>query len=346
MALTWRVCSRWHFYLILLIATIWYALVGSVPHPWSSGRRVTAASHRTQPPAHASVLDAGSRLSNLQPNTSKPHWRRLDDEEWHACYIRGCALTRLLASPQLPANKATQWTTYAQLSQNGWISSTQSRSSTKDAASLIQGAIAALRLPAADDSSWIHIEWTHSQASSDGKFHATGAVYEQLYNAAAGVIVAIHNESPEHVMAPPPASQLVPLRKWSDVVYLTWTHVCSTATPPADPKGLKYILRVNVVNWNSRDAVERVIGGDLETLTDWPGTSIDPSSEEGLALLGTPNGNGIGWLFLQHKSTLGGVREVRESRVWDPHERVRKMFGGGEGSVYPSMFFHVAVGAG
>jgi hypothetical protein len=37
----------------------------------------------------------------------------------------------------------------------------------------------------------------------------------------------------------------------------------------------------------------------------WPGVIFDIESEEGRAILGTPNGSGVAWMLIQHSKALG-----------------------------------------
>lgn len=40
----------------------------------------------------------------------------------------------------------------------------------------------------------------------------------------------------------------------------------------------------------------------------WPGMTFDIAGEEGMAILGTPNGAGTAWLLIQRKRELGHRR--------------------------------------
>lgn len=62
---------------------------------------------------------------------------------------------------------------------------------------------------------------------------------------------------------------------------------------------------------------------------EWPGHTFEPGSPEFVALLGTPHGNGVGLLLIQHKAELGATRAVKSIRVWDaeePNLRYQMMF--------------------
>jgi hypothetical protein len=48
---------------------------------------------------------------------------------------------------------------------------------------------------------------------------------------------------------------------------------------------------------------------------DWPGTTFTLDTDEGLALLGTPNALGVGWLLAQHEEAFGEKR-VTSITVW------------------------------
>lgn len=70
---------------------------------------------------------------------------------------------------------------------------------------------------------------------------------------------------------------------------------------------LQYIFRSNIIN----TATQQVI---LQTLTDnnintgppkWPGKEFAIDSQEGRALMGTANGNGVAWILFSHREQLG-----------------------------------------
>jgi hypothetical protein len=124
----------------------------------------------------------------------------------------------------------------------------------------------------------------------------------------AGILVATNNHVPQ-------ASHRVPLpalRHWSDVAFLQWSLLPSlgVSTPP-----LNYILRAGIENKATIAIISHVLGysASIKTYYDdaevrrpaWPGTTFAIDKSDALALLGTPNGSGVGWLLAQHKAELG-----------------------------------------
>jgi hypothetical protein len=65
----------------------------------------------------------------------------------------------------------------------------------------------------------------------------------------------------------------------------------------------------------------------------WPGVTFDIESEEGKAILGTPNGAGTAWLLIQRKRELGR-RRIEKVTVF--HAGMKEdMFG------WPSLLFWI-----
>ena len=62
----------------------------------------------------------------------------------------------------------------------------------------------------------------------------------------------------------------------------------------------------------------------------WPGLTFSIESDEGLALLGTPNGRGVAWLLKQHEELSG--KRASKVTVWCDVEKV---------PLKPSMLFHL-----
>ena len=70
-----------------------------------------------------------------------------------------------------------------------------------------------------------------------------------------------------------------------------------------------------------------------DTYFEWPGISFEVESEEGRAILGTPNGSGVAWMLGQHKGQFAGKRV----------ERVTVFYAKKKGDLYrwPSLLFWV-----
>ncbi|PTU21961.1 hypothetical protein P175DRAFT_0436220, partial [Aspergillus ochraceoroseus IBT 24754] len=99
------------------------------------------------------------------------------------------------------------------------------------------------------------------------------------------------------------------ISKWSDVVYINWATLAKSTRTPVSK--LKYLVRTHIVNPDTLNILKIVCGGPCPA---WPGKSFDINqkkrggvllNQNGLALLGTPNGGGGAWLLINHKGSLG-----------------------------------------
>lgn len=100
---------------------------------------------------------------------------------------------------------------------------------------------------------------------------------------------------------------IVPLDRWSDVVFLEWKKLCKKAHVPVS--SLKHVIRYNVDNKPTEDVIQDVFGLDRP---DWSkisrGRRFHPDEEEFAALLGTPNGSGVAYMLIDHKGQFGQMR--------------------------------------
>ena len=139
------------------------------------------------------------------------------------------------------------------------------------------------------------------------------------YNVAHGAIVALNNESPAHVENPPPKDQLVPLRSWSDIVFLEWLNQCDPINKePEKAKSLKHVFRNNIINSETEGTVIKASGGHINDVGNYDNAKVfDMPSDEALAMLGTPNGLGVAYLLAQHKDSIGKQKTVTRIKAWD-----------------------------
>lgn len=137
-----------------------------------------------------------------------------------------------------------------------------------------------------------------------------------------GIIIAPNNHSPEeevkrHKYAPGWDGQHWPnLRRWSDVVFLEWKHQADHYHK--SPKSLRYVLRNNIVNEKAQEIAERAVGPDGPKEWD-DAEEISTESDEGKALLYSPNARGVAWLLAQHKEVLG-LKTIRGIKVFSDVE--------------------------
>jgi hypothetical protein len=78
-------------------------------------------------------------------------------------------------------------------------------------------------------------------------------------------------------------------------------------------KGLKGVFQMEIANADTIFVIKILNGG--EELLPWPGLAFKMSDERGQAMLGTPNGLGVAWLLITHKSQFAG-RTIESVRVW------------------------------
>ncbi|RHZ60825.1 uncharacterized protein CDV56_108825 [Aspergillus thermomutatus] len=177
----------------------------------------------------------------------------------------------------------------------------------------------------------------HSRAMTvDGKpYKESEAYYQSLFNMKAGLIVADDNKSPEYMQKNSnwKPEQFVPLKQWSDVIFLLWERAAREAN--SNVQNLEHIFRSIVINGDTLAIMRRAIGkpadfegwGELRPMKE-KGRTFRPGSDAYYALLYSPNGRGVGWLLIQHKAKLG-LRTVSEITV----------FGGSDGE--PVMYFKI-----
>ncbi|KAL8931839.1 MAG: hypothetical protein Q9216_007053 [Gyalolechia sp. 2 TL-2023] len=97
--------------------------------------------------------------------------------------------------------------------------------------------------------------------------------------------------------------RLPPLNRFSDIIWAVWNTV-STTTPARD---LRYLAHDTVSNPDTKEIMKFVFNnrGPAKGAVKWPGLTFGMDQEEGLALLGTPNGLGTAWLLIDRARELG-----------------------------------------
>ncbi|KAJ5565315.1 hypothetical protein N7513_001557 [Penicillium frequentans] len=168
---------------------------------------------------------------------------------------------------------------------------------------------------------WLqNVEW-ETEVSVNGAVtrteqEATDGFYINIMSPAAGLIIAENNQNPA-IMS---GGRSPPLSKWSDVVFINWATLArSTGSSVGN---LKYLIRTHIVNLDTLNILKIVCGGPCPA---WPGTSFDINqkkksgvliNQNGLALLGTPNGGGAAWLLINHKQQLGARKAPVSVTAW------------------------------
>jgi hypothetical protein len=106
-----------------------------------------------------------------------------------------------------------------------------------------------------------------------------------------------------------------PLNQLSDDIFLNWKRLAGL--DPNRIAALKYIFRCNIINDDTRAIVRHVESRIGRTIGNWPGEvfPITKSDENGLAILGTPNGAGVAYFLFQHKEYFW-EKTISKVRVW------------------------------
>lgn len=124
--------------------------------------------------------------------------------------------------------------------------------------------------------------------------------YYNTFNPKDGVILANRNFSPADYMSNPKA-QLPDLQKWSDVNWFFWEMSCQEEKVGVE--NLNYVFRVQVVNDNTNFVVSKALGST--SVDAWPGKEFNMDTDQGRAILGTPNGGGVAWFLINHQAQVG-----------------------------------------
>ncbi|KAM0718204.1 hypothetical protein Q7P37_006536 [Cladosporium fusiforme] len=155
-----------------------------------------------------------------------------------------------------------------------------------------------------DDTNGIKHGFIHDKNSrvGDHSYPATEGSYEHVFNIAGGVIAAVNSHNPSTMTQPRPGTgdELVPLKQWSDVTFLSWQKYAGDGI-----KNLKYVFQSTIMNDDTNDVVRGILEKREEVMEAWPGLKIPMNEKDAQALLGTPNGRGVAWLLIQHKEQLG-----------------------------------------
>lgn len=106
----------------------------------------------------------------------------------------------------------------------------------------------------------------------------------------------------------------------STVAWWLWKHVVMKSQDPSiaekdtDFSKFRYFVRVNIVNKETIEILKAPVLGDITTPKSF--TPEDESHDNPFwPLLGSPNGNGIGWFLADHKGSLKG-KTIERITAW------------------------------
>lgn len=97
------------------------------------------------------------------------------------------------------------------------------------------------------------------------------------------------------------------LQSLSDLLWGGWYRGSQPDTSNnKNVKNLKYLISLSVTNAESLSIIQRVLQSkNKATPSLWPGDKFDMTTDEGKALLGSPNGKRFGYLLTQRKDDVG-----------------------------------------
>ncbi|KAL5115490.1 hypothetical protein ACEQ8H_006631 [Pleosporales sp. CAS-2024a] len=138
-------------------------------------------------------------------------------------------------------------------------------------------------------------------------YRATKAHYEFIMNRKGGAIYGTYLDGPKSSASrewygnkKEPTTDLLPqLRSLSDVLWGYW------ARENPNVKNIRYFFMLGIANELTNQLIASCLQNAKKTLTEWPGLSFDTSTDEGHALLASPNGAVFAYFLLQHKAQLG-----------------------------------------
>ncbi|KAI7314535.1 hypothetical protein KC326_g5001 [Hortaea werneckii] len=266
-------------------------------------------------------IEENQLLQTLE--TSKPDLNRridpqdglrdMNDEElpWDQAVKKGNYLIALINGP-VDCVKQSQWANIDDLATNGW---TQEENRVIELKEPFKSIWSELGIPLTGVK---RIEWKHTESSApigpEGIiYRPTGGRYQNIY--CKGAIIADFNFGPDNrggrKSPPMVASEIVPLKQWSDVTFIQYQDYCkrrdtTTSTFEACLRGLRGVMRANVVSAKTKELANEALQKSGKVLTSWDQRTTWTIKEEAAqALLATPNGQGVAWFLAQHKAQLG-----------------------------------------
>lgn len=139
---------------------------------------------------------------------------------------------------------------------------------------------------------------------------ATKAHYEFGINRPGGALYGFFLDSPVHAAAslwhanrkPADRAKLPKLRAFSDMLWGYWNK------DNPDVRNVRFFFMMGISNDQTNALIATCLRNKKETLREWPGVGFDAESDEGRALLGSPNGAAFAYFLVQHKAELGRKR--------------------------------------
>jgi hypothetical protein len=235
----------------------------------------------------------------LPGDVASRHWGRADDD-YDKCLMRGAGLQRRLDN-DVESEPPSEWPNYGSLDYYGWeTTGGKEYRLERGLSAVLQDLSLSTERTANLRHKYVHRRATKHEGHT---YPPTQADYTNIFNVDGGAVIADLNVGPDTASQEGFSGEVVPLKHYSDVVFLAWQHEAGDKA-----NGLRYILRHDISNEQTKDVAEQILRQRGVKLQPWPGVKISFPDKDALALLGTPNGRGPAWLLIQHKKQLGMKR--------------------------------------
>lgn len=247
-------------------------------------------------------VDRKKTLGAVAPptNVAANHWTRADATPTYMESLRRGARLYCMTANDISTVEQSGWVDYASLAEYGWTQDSRPHVRLDDE---IIDAYRELGLSTEPTANRL-VTFEHDTDTTHNGVEnpMTGSEYENIFNVDGGAIVAEGNYAPDKRGIRIPPANMVPLKQYSDVVFLGWQQAAG-----AKVKGLKYIFRHAIMNSDTIIVLNEILArrGEQRSPLYWPGLKINMQERDAWAILGTPNGRGAAWMLLQHKAQLG-----------------------------------------
>ncbi|KAK3715708.1 hypothetical protein LTR37_006933 [Vermiconidia calcicola] len=238
--------------------------------------------------------------------------------DWEACSRKGCELYQLLQAETAAASKWTDWddlknygyqrTENFNIKENPYVADALYRPVSGGGCGAPEE-IGPPQCMVKQDHIRDYTEATYTNKEGEEEsYERTFAYYENNFYPDQGIIVATDNFGPVQrlkAVGKTLEGEIVPLRQWSDIVFLEWQH---QTTAGQQRRGIKFVVHSNIINTRTKNVIFKALEDDGDSPIPPafpPGKEYPMDSKQGKAILGTPNGNGVAWFLIQHKAELG-----------------------------------------
>jgi hypothetical protein len=170
----------------------------------------------------------------------------------------------------------------------------------------------------------------------DGQeYSKTGAYHKVAINHVGGVVTAQYRLSPTHAAKEhwgwdPHKTELPALRTSADLLWGLWYR------DNPDLKNIHYFWAQNVANAQTAGIIASALKIWGKELSGWPGVTFYMDTDEGMALLGSPNAISFGYFLVSHKRELGNKRITKAQVFWGNENSKRQM-----DMKHPELMFYV-----